>query len=121
MSSRRKELINAKRRCVELHHKRGSPTARRHRHSQRSEFYINADHFIESHRTQRRSHGNKHSGCRELPMKMEMQSGNLLLVFIYSLSLLLIGCAVECTGGGLLRWRFASRYWAPRCSSFMNW
>ena len=27
-------------------------------------------------------------------MKMEMQSGNLLLVFIYSLSLLLIGCAV---------------------------
>ena len=27
-------------------------------------------------------------------MKMEMQSGNLFLVFIYSLSLLLIGCAV---------------------------
>ena len=27
-------------------------------------------------------------------MKMEMQSGSLLLVFIYSLSLLLIGCAV---------------------------
>jgi hypothetical protein len=27
-------------------------------------------------------------------MKMEMQSGNLLLVFIYSLSLLLVGCAV---------------------------
>src|ERR1035438_10530403 len=34
------------------------------------------------------------SGCRKPPMKMEMQSGNLLLVFIYSLSLLLIGCAV---------------------------
>jgi hypothetical protein len=27
-------------------------------------------------------------------MKMEMQSGNLLPVFIYSLSLLLIGCAL---------------------------
>ena len=27
-------------------------------------------------------------------MKMEMQSPNLLLVFIYSLSLLLIGCAI---------------------------
>ena len=27
-------------------------------------------------------------------MKLEMQSGNLLLVFIYSLALLLIGCAI---------------------------
>lgn len=27
-------------------------------------------------------------------MNMEMRSGNLLLVFIYSLSLLLIGCAI---------------------------
>ena len=27
-------------------------------------------------------------------MKVEMQSGNLLLVFIYSLSLLVIGCAI---------------------------
>jgi hypothetical protein len=46
-------------------------------------------------------------------MKMEMQSGNLLLVFIYSLSLLLIGCAVGMHWRGRLRWRFASRYWAP--------
>lgn len=27
-------------------------------------------------------------------MNMEMRSGNLLLVFIYSLSLLLVGCAI---------------------------
>jgi hypothetical protein len=28
-------------------------------------------------------------------MRMEMRSGNLLLVLIYSLSLLLIGCTIE--------------------------
>jgi hypothetical protein len=30
----------------------------------------------------------------EITMKIEMQSVNLLLVFIYSLSLLLVGCAI---------------------------